>query len=179
MTSNCGKESYVDTELTTAMTTGACFWSSVLSINSSSPTSCSSRIGSRQHGDTHAPNTGTSWTTSWLGGMTRETYYTQEWCPVQTATLIIGWYAAKSHLPSSLLPRGKVLRRKTASAQSSWPKGEKQSPDHIGGKASLCDSCRAWETMQADEDHTTGNHGWSCWPLHCKSTREWLLRALA
>ena len=55
----------VDTELATAMTKGACCWSSVLSIRSSSPTPCSSRrIGSRQQGDTHAPNTGTSWTTS-------------------------------------------------------------------------------------------------------------------
>ena len=93
------------------MTTGACPWSSVLSISSSSPTPCSSRgIGSRQHGDTHATNTGTSWTTSWLGSVTRGTYYTPEWCPVQTATLVIGWYVAKSPLPSSHLPRGKVPR---------------------------------------------------------------------
>ena len=43
------------------MTTGACFWSSILSIRSSSPTPClSRRIGSRQYGDTHAPNPGTS-----------------------------------------------------------------------------------------------------------------------
>ena len=42
---------------------------------------------------------------------TRE-YYTPECCPVQTATLIIGWYAAKSPLPSSLTPRGKVPRRR-------------------------------------------------------------------
>ena len=48
---------------------------------------------------------------SWLGSMTGDTYYTPEWCPVQTATLIIGWYAAKSSLPSSFLPRGKVPRR--------------------------------------------------------------------
>ena len=44
---------------------GSCFWISVLIISLSSPTPCSSRrIGSRQQGDTHAPNTGTSWTTS-------------------------------------------------------------------------------------------------------------------
>ena len=93
------------------MTAGACFWSSVLSISSSWPTLCSSRrIGSRQHGDIHAPYIGISWTTSWLGSMTWETYYTPEWCPVQTATLIIGWYAANSPLPSGLLPREKVSR---------------------------------------------------------------------
>ena len=55
----------VDTELATAMTTGVCCCSSVPSNSSSSPTPCfSRRIGSRQRGDTHAPNTGTSWTTS-------------------------------------------------------------------------------------------------------------------
>ena len=94
------KESYVDMELAAAMTMSACFWSSVLSISSSSPTPCSNRrVCSRQHGDTHVPNTGTSWTTSWLSSMTQETYYTPEWCPVQTATLITGWYAAKSPFP--------------------------------------------------------------------------------
>ena len=112
-TSNCGKGSCADTELATAMTTGACFWRSVLSICSSLPMPCSSRrIGSRQHGDTHAPNTGTSWTTPKFGSVIWETYHMPEWCPVQTATLIIGWYAAKLALPSSLLPTGKVPRQR-------------------------------------------------------------------
>ena len=94
--------------------------------SSSSPTPSSSRrIGSRQHGDTHDPNTGTSWTTSWLGSMTWGTYYTRKWCPVQTATLIIGWYAAKSPLPSSLLPRGKVPRRRNCKCTNFVPQGWK------------------------------------------------------
>ena len=63
-TLNCGKEFHVDIERATAMTRGACFWSSFLSINLSSPTPYSSRrIGWRQHEGTHAPNTGISWTT--------------------------------------------------------------------------------------------------------------------
>ena len=42
-----------DFELWKGVLGSACFWSSVLSISSSSPTLCSSRrIGSRQHGDT-------------------------------------------------------------------------------------------------------------------------------
>ena len=62
-TFSCGKESQVDMELATAMTMHACFWSCILSISSSSTTPCSSRrISSRQHGDTHAPNIGTSLT---------------------------------------------------------------------------------------------------------------------
>ena len=40
-----------------------------------------------------------------------------------------------------------------------------QSPSHVRGKTSLCDSCRAWETVEADKDHTTGTFGWSCWPV--------------
>ena len=31
----------------------------------------------------------------------------------------------------------------TASAQISWPRDENQSPSHVGGETSLCDSCRA------------------------------------
>ena len=44
--------------------------------------------------------------------MIREAYHIPDWCRVQTVTLIIGWYAAKTPLPSSLLPRGKVPRRR-------------------------------------------------------------------
>ena len=73
-TLNSGK---IVTELATAMTTDACFWSSVLNISSSSPAPCSCRrIGSRQHGDTHAPNTGTPWTTPKLGSDTRDILHT-------------------------------------------------------------------------------------------------------
>ena len=64
-------------ELTTAMTTAACIWSSALSISSSSPTPCSSKwIGSRQHRGTHTPNTGTAWTTPELGSDTRDILHT-------------------------------------------------------------------------------------------------------
>ena len=65
-------------ELATAMTTGACFWSSVLSISSSSPTPCSSRrTGSKQNRGTHAPNTGTSWNTPKLSSDTRDILHTR------------------------------------------------------------------------------------------------------
>ena len=58
-----------------------------------------------------------------------------------------------------------------ASAQTLWPKGEKQSPSHVGGKTSLCESCRAWGTVEADEDHTTGNRSWNGLPVDQKTER--------
>ena len=41
---------------------------------------------------------------------TRDALHTRADCPVQTAILIVGWYAAKSPLPSSLLQRENVPR---------------------------------------------------------------------
>ena len=60
---------------------------------------------------------------------------------VQTATLIIGWYAAKSPLPSSLLPRGKVPRRRNCKCTTLWPKDERQSPSHVTYLSSSCGVC--------------------------------------
>ena len=156
-----GKEPRVDKELANAMTIDACFWSSVLSISSSSSTPCSSkRTGSKQYGDTHVPNTGTSWTMPSLSSMTRETYYTLKWCPVQNATLIIGWYTAKSPLPSSPSQEERSTNKETASAQTLWPKGKTQSQSHVGGKTSLCGSCRPeeqWKQMKARNEPSSSS----------------------
>ena len=44
---------------------------------------------------------------------------------MQTATLIIGWYAAKSPLPLSLLPRGKVPRERNCKCTNFVTQGVK------------------------------------------------------
>ena len=96
-----------------SVTTGACFWSSVVSISSSSPTSCSSRrIGSRQHGDTHAPNTG-----HLLDYVltrqhdTRDVLHTRV-LPSADCYTDHRLVRCKVPLPSNLLPRGNVPKRR-------------------------------------------------------------------
>ena len=110
--------------------------------------------------------TGTSWTAPWLGSVTGETYI-PEWCTVQNATPIIGWYSVKSLFPSSLLPRGKVPRRRNFKRTNFMTQKWKTiSKSYLReNKTSLCGSCRAWGTVERDEDHTTWKHGWSCWSV--------------